>query len=36
VPSRSMSIHVYRASRSLSRRKELLLTQLLKGTPADG
>jgi DNA-binding transcriptional LysR family regulator len=35
VPSRSMSIHVYRASRSLSRRKELLLTQLLAGTPAE-
>ena len=35
VPSRSMSIHVYRAARSLSRRKELLLTQLLEGKPAD-
>lgn len=35
VPSRSLSIHVYRAARSLSRRKELLLTQLLEGAPAD-
>lgn len=36
VPSRSISIHVYRAARSLSRRKELLLTHLLEGRSTQG
>lgn len=36
MPSRSISIHVYRAARSLSRRKELLLTHLLEGRSTQG